>query len=176
MARRAPSIDLGRRLYPLAAILLLALAFPSASTAQSENGCRDPLSIEDLDFARHIEALSSPAICIAERHIEENDRNWHLIVIRNMDLSGPFWAVPHDEEDVAFTSAIDAVLRYGGVVVSIENGESRNVDGIDPNHVFALTQEAAAICETIGAPAPLYVEAFLDPWDRAFPVIGLHSN
>lgn len=166
----------GRHRYAMAAAFFVALSWPTGLTAQPEDSCLDPSSIEDADFARHTAELSNPVLCITEQRFDENDRSWHLIVIRNTELSGPLWAVPHDEEDVAFSSAIDAVLRHGGVVVSIENDENRTVGGIDPNHVFALTDEAATICETIGAPAPLYVEAFLAPWDRTFPVIGLHSN
>jgi hypothetical protein len=97
-------------------------------------------------------------------------------VIRNLELPGPLWAVPHDDEDAAFATGVYALRRYGGVMVALENGERRLVGNVDPNQIYATTQLEADVCPGASAPAPLYVGAYLDEWDRAFPAIGLHSN
>lgn len=138
--------------------------------------CLDPAIVADADFGPLLPALADPVLCVTELRFSENGADWHLVIIRNLALPGPLWAVPHDEEDAAFVTGLGAVRRYGGVMVAVENGEERMNAGQDPNHVFAVTAAEADVCPDAPAPAPLYVAAYLDQWDRASPIIGLHTN
>ena len=140
-----------------------------------DDGCLPPSEIDDADVTRAAADLSDPALCLSVVGIASAGIDWRLIVIRNVTQTGPLWAVPHDEEDAAFTTGVYAVLRYGGVMVAIENGEQRNVDGLDPNHVFVADPREAATCD-IAEPPLAFIDAFLSQWDRAHPVVGLHSN
>jgi hypothetical protein len=138
--------------------------------------CLDPATVADADFGPLLPALADPVLCVTELRFSENGADWHFLIIRNLALPGPLWALPHDEEDAAFVTGVGAVRRYGGVMVVVENGEERMNAGLDPNRVFAVTAAAADVCPGTAAPAPLHVAAHLDQWDRAFPIIGLHTN
>lgn len=165
-----------RRGSVLFAVIGLGTAiWPAATAAQSGDACLDPAAVDDADVVRHADALADPALCIAERTVNENGLVWRLVTIANVATPGPLWAVPHDEEDAGFAGAVYAVLRYGGTVVAIENDGERLVSGLDPNHVFAADAAAAETCE-LAAPWPDYVAAFLNAHDPSYPVVGLHSN
>lgn len=164
----------GWRRIAAAAFLAFAGVVPRASA--EEPACLEPAAIADADVAAFATELADPALCLGERRFSENGIDWHLVVIRNTVLPGPLWFVPHDEEDEGFAAAVTAVLRHGGVVVAVENGEARLAGGQDPNLAFAITAEAAATCPGARATAPAYVAAVLDEWDRTSPIIGLHSN
>jgi hypothetical protein len=138
--------------------------------------CLDPATVADADFGPLLPVLADPVLCITELRFGENGLDWHVVVVRNLSQPGPLWAVPHDEEDAAFVTGVGAVRRYGGVMVAVENGEERMNGGRDPNRIFAVTAAAADICPDAPAPAPRYVAAYLDAWERAFPIIGLHTN
>ncbi len=161
--------------FPMAALVLMLAVPPHAALAGGE-GCLAPENLADADVARNAAALADPALCLEVRRFEENGVHWRLSVVRNIDRPGPLWAVPHDEEDAGFTSGVYAVRHYGGVLVAVENGERRLVDGIDPNQAFAATDGAAAHCPGARSPARGYIALFLDGWDRSYPVVGLHSN
>ena len=158
----------------MAVVLALAL-WPHPAFAGADD-CLAPERVVDADVTRNATALANPALCLEVHRVEENGVDWRLTVVRNRDRPGPLWAVPHDEEDVAFTNGVYAVQHYGGVMVAIENNERRLADGLDPNQIFATTAAAAAVCPGARAPAPKYVAAFLDEWSRGFPVVGLHTN
>lgn len=157
-------------------VVLLAGLQPASAQIGPTAECLDPTLIDDADFADHIETLSDPSLCIGLTQFEENGLPWRIVTIRNLGRDGPLWAVPHDEEDVAFDNAIAALIRHGGVAVVIENDGDRLIGGFDPNHVFATDEATARLCGSVGAPSPLYVAAFLRHWNDAYPVIGLHSN
>jgi hypothetical protein len=157
-------------------LILAALPLSSACVAQPDRTCLAAATVADDDFPAHLTELSRPELCISERRFEENGTAWHIVVIRNTARPGPLWAVPHDDEDAAFASAVYAVAAYGGVVVAVESGGGRMHAGKDPNRLFATTPAEAEICPGADAPAPLYVAAYLDEWDRDYPVVGLHTN
>ncbi len=162
-------------LIPAAVGLAWAIMAVGPAAAQDTLECVDPATVADADFPAVLADLSRPELCVGEVWFRESDRDWHLVVVRNLQTPGPLWVVPHDEEDAAFLTAIHAVLRYGGVAVIVENAENRLVDGLDPNRNFAATETAAAGCDAPVA-APRYVEEFLRHRDAAFPVVGLHTN
>ena len=138
--------------------------------------CIRPEASDDIDVRANSGTIADPELCLTNLILSENGADWRMSIIRNTGLPGPLWFVPHDEEDVAFTAAVYAVERYGGVVVAVENNGRRLVDGRDPNRIFATTPFAVDACDGARAPTPLYTSAILQEWDRSFPIIGLHNN
>ncbi len=164
------------RFFAIVALAAVALTGHGSAPATA-NDCLAPEEVQDADVAANVAALrDDTALCLTVTRFEENDATWRLTVVRNKERPGPLWAVPHDEEDVAFGGGVYAVARYGGVLVAVENDERRRVDGLDPNQIFATSQAAVDVCAGTNAVAPTYVRAFLDLWDRRYPVVGLHSN
>ncbi len=161
---------------PAAILLALLTAWSTAGPAAARaESCLAPLASDDADVLRAADAIeAAPALCLGSRTVAENGLAWRFTIIRNSERPGPLWVVPHDEEDAAFSAGVAAVRSHGGVMIAVENREQRLVAGRDPNRVFALSSEAAATCATPAA--PLYIAAHFDEWDRAFPIIGLHTN
>jgi len=165
------------RVWPraVAVALLVAVGALPIAAAAGEDACLDPRSSNDADVVRAAEAIeAAPALCVARKTFEENGIAWRLTTVRNVERPGPLWVVPHDEEDAAFLAGIAAVRERGGAMIAVENREGRMIAGRDPNRLFALSEAAAAVCAIPAA--PLYIAAHFAEWDRAFPVIGLHTN
>lgn len=167
------------RLSALCGLSVLALAAalvwrPPSSLAQGPD-CLDPVMIDDIDVTRAAADLADPVLCLSIADVSSAGVVWRLVVIRNLAEPGPLWAVPHDEENAAFAAGVYAVLRYGGIMVAVENDERRNVEGLDPNHVFAADGAQLSRCD-IDEPPVEFIDAFLGFWDRSYPVVGLHSN
>lgn len=159
----------------LVAAGVLSRATPARAQV-SESNCVSTSAVGSADATAHAIELSGPALCVTEVQIEDHGTNWRLTIVSNVEKDGPLWAVPHDNEDAAFTSGVYAVTRYGGTMVAVEQGERRLVNGLDPNRVFAITTSAARICQVTENPSPAYVDAFLAEWNRDYPIVGLHSN
>jgi hypothetical protein len=140
----------------------------------------DLLVIKDDDIQRHANNAAYFAdLQIDEWYIRENGFDWHLIRFTNIiKPAGPLWLVPHDDENAAFESMIDAIRRYGGVGIAINSGQGsvRNQSGrgtcggrvprtqsCDPNRNFSKA-------------APLFTKAILDQHLSGQPIIALHTN
>lgn len=166
-----------RSLVRILALLAFATCttFPATLRAQ-QSSCLSPAAVADWDVERHAAVLTYADICLDQRTLDENGIVWTLTLIRNLVRPGPLWVVPHDDEDAGFSAGLHAVQRYGGVLVAVESGEQRFFAGVDPNHIFADTPEAANICPDTDLPAPRYTAAILAEHNPEFPVIGLHSN
>ncbi len=157
------------------ALMVALLGCVAAGSPAAAEACLSPRASDDADLVRaaaEIEAV--PALCVSNKIVDENGVLWRFSVVRNVEQAGPLWVVPHDEEDAAFSAGIAAVRDHGGVMLALENREERMVAGRDPNRAFALSLEAATVCAV--PPAPLYIAAHLEEWDRAFPIVGLHTN
>jgi hypothetical protein len=166
-----------RRLASVTVALAIGLG-PSVPLAQLDRPadiCIAPELTGDLDVVRLADGLLGPDLCIQARAAAASGVALRLTVVRNMQRSGPMWFVPHDEEDAAFVAGVNAVQRYGGTMVAIENGEERLIGQFDPNRIFAATPEAAAQCGVAEPPAAI-IDALLNEWDRAYPIVGLHNN
>ncbi len=146
-----------------------------ASPAAAQE-CLPAASIDEPDIAEHAAILADPSLCISEKRLSENGNEWRLFVIRNTAKPGPLWVVPHDDEDAGFAAGVYAVTKYGGTIVAVEADEKRNFAGLDPNHIFRPEAAPVGVCPEAPAGSPAYPAAFLDEWDQAYPVIGLHSN
>lgn len=136
---------------------------------------------EDGDVARNRTALASADLCLRLEVFTEGSLRWVLQVIQNKKRpGGPLWAVPHDDEDVAFDSAVRAVLRYGGTVVAVERNHdryNRPVSGKkkqDPNRNFDTGEGSK--CRLQLARSRNYTRRFLKWLPKGQPIIALHTN
>jgi hypothetical protein len=141
----------------------------------------DQLFDEDGDVARNRAALASPDLCLRLEVFAEGNLRWVLQVIQNKKHPrGPLWAVPHDDEDVAFDSAVNAVLRYGGTAVAIERNHDRynrppaGKRKQDPNRNFDAGKGAK--CQHQLSRSPNFTRRFLRWLPKGQPIVALHSN
>lgn len=151
-------------------------------TADSKDGrC---LKLEDIpdgdgDFQRNRDAVSSPDLCLAYDEFDEGGFHWILQIIHNAKRPGPLWAVPHDNENTAFDTAVYGVTMYGGTVVAVETNGNRELRGAsgrsqDPNRNFdAGTGQR---CPLQVAPSTEYTRRFFRWWSEGEPIIALHTN
>ena len=103
-----------------------AAAQPAAADVRGE--CMTAAAIaawRDPDFARNRTALQDGALCVQIVSFVEAGLKWTLEVIAHRKRAGPLWAVPHDNENAAFNTAVYAVRRYGGVIVAVETGNAK---------------------------------------------------
>ena len=137
----------------------------------------DPLTVQDADFMRHRAPAQWKGLRVEETRFVENGFAWHFFRITNeANPGGYFWAVPHDDENAAFSAALTGVRTRGGIAIVVDttpgeetrdNRMNVSIDGtrrVDPNRNF-------------GADAPLFAARFLDvpDLDGRF-VLSLHSN
>jgi hypothetical protein len=136
--------------------------------------CLSPTEVADKDgdFKRNAEVLSGNAFCIAEETFRERRRSWTIQTIRT-SRAGPLWAVMHDDEDMSFDSAVEALKAYGGTLVTVDTGGKRNLDGIDPNRNFSADGIG---CAKLGKDAAPKYTAFFRALMSGEPIIALHNN
>jgi hypothetical protein len=136
--------------------------------------CRTPADVVAATGDRDVRSLSSaladPSLCLGIVRVGGSARPWTLLIVANAGRPGPRWVLPHDNEQSAFEAGIEAVRRYGGVLVAIEAGEARMWRGVDPNRIFG-----DGSCGQ-GRADPAYTSAVLAGLDRRFPIVALHSN
>ena len=139
----------------------------------------DQLFDEDGDVARNRTTLAHRDLCLRLEVFSEGRLHWILQIIRNRkNPNGPLWVVPHDDEDVAFDSAIHGVTRYGGTVVAVErNGDRYNRIGKrkqDPNRNFQIRGESK--CRLQLARSSQFTRQHMRWHMKGQPVIALHTN
>jgi hypothetical protein len=173
-------------------LLSLALLVPAvervfgqgrvAEAVQTKPGeCLTPEQFfdEDGDIARNRAALASRDLCLRLEVFTEGRLHWVLQIIQNTkNPNGPLWAVPHDDEDVAFDSAVYGVLTYGGTVVAVERNHDRyNRIGKrkqDPNRNFQVRGEGK--CKLQLASSAEFTRRFMRWHRKGQPIIALHTN
>lgn len=139
----------------------------------SFDDCRTPGEIAaggDRDGVRLAGPLADAQLCVGTIEVDGEIGRWTLLVVTHRTRRGPRWVVPHDDEQSALAAGVDAVRRYGGVLVAVEAGEARYWRGVDPNRIFG-----EGVCGKARADGP-YTAAMLAGLDRRFPVVALHSN
>ena len=90
-----------------------------------------------------------------------------MLLVRNSKKPiGPFWYLPHDNENSAFDAAVYATKKYGGGFLAIEANGNRYAFGKDPNRHF---KTSSAYTKTIFR--------VIDTFKRKrMPYLTLHSN
>lgn len=136
--------------------------------------------LQDDDLIRHaIDPSFLDGLTVGETRFSEAGFNWHLLrFVNSAKPAGPLWVVPHDDENAAFDSAIDALKTHGGIAIIVNSGpgSSRTQSGrgtcggrtpilsrCDPNRNFSSL-------------TPLFTNAYLDHRSAGQPVIALHTN
>jgi hypothetical protein len=136
--------------------------------------------LADDDLAQH---ASEPdfllGLKVSQIRFSESGFDWQIIRFTNVEHPvGPLWAVPHDDENAAFESAIAAVKQHGGVALMVNSGPGSSrmqvgegtcggrpaiVSRCDPNRNFSDA-------------TPLFTRTFLDQLPAGQPVVALHTN
>jgi hypothetical protein len=149
-------------------------AGPGAPAVLPAGDCLAPAKVTDADgdFRRNEAALSAAGLCIAVERFKEQRRPWTIQRVES-GRPGPLWLVMHDNEDLAFDTAVYGLATYGGTLLAVETGGKRNQDGIDPNRNFSADGIG---CSKAGTKrSPKFTEIFRSRYDdRA--IIVLHNN
>ena len=137
-------------------------------------------SFSSSDLKRNASVLKS--MCVYHVSFKEGKYLWNMTLVynRNNKHKGPFWFLPHDDENTAFNSAVYATKKYGGGFLAIESHGGRYYKGQDPNRNFGDTVETARICSKQKYAAPRYskniftiINAFKD---KRIPYLAIHNN
>ncbi len=111
--------------------------------------------------------MSMGGLCASRISFYDNGKKWHFILVRNgKQPNGPFWYLPHDNENTAYEAAVYAAKKYGGGFLSVEAHGDRYAAGKDPNRNFK--------------PSSTYTRSIFKIIDtfkpKSLPYLTLHSN
>ena len=131
------------------------------------------------DLKRNANSLK--AMCVYSITFQENKSPWKMILVYNpVKTNGPFWFLPHDNENTAFSSAVYATKKYGGGFLAVESHGSRYFMGQDPNRNFGETAQTAHACSKQKYAAPKYSKNIFRIIDvfkkRGMPYLAMHNN
>jgi len=155
------------------------------------DSCTLPSSIRSLATALPSSRLSDypdlrrnhrklGGLCIYTVRFDEGPLAWELLLLFDPKRrKGPFWFIPHDNENSAFDAGVWAVARYGGGLLSVVAGSKRYFHGQDPNRNFGTDSESARRCPGQKAPAPRYtgtIFRIIDSFRGNYPYLALHNN
>jgi hypothetical protein len=190
LRRRTARTDLLPIHLPAILALLAAAALGLAGCAGSDSGpglsgtrvsiseCMEPAAARSRDVQRNLPALRGQPICYRRQEVREGGFDWvfHLLEHRKTP-DGPFWVLPHDNEDTAFDAAVDALIRYGGGLLAVDSGGQRQFRGQDPNRNFSSTTAESRLCRSQRKPAPAFTAAILRHHQgHRGPYLALHNN
>ncbi len=136
-------------------------------------------STTNPDLKRNMKAMQS--LCVYQVKFTENKFSWKMILVYNPKKSnGPFWFLPHDDENTAFSSAIYSTKKYGGGFLAVESHGDRYFMGQDPNRNFGETTQTAYTCSKQKYAAPKYSKNIFKIIDafkkRGQPYLAIHNN
>ena len=158
-------------------ILLALFALNAKSNLVIKNGINNLLNYQDIK--QNYSALRGLKVSLIS--FREGRFNWHLLLIINKKApKGPFWFLPHDNENSAFKSAIYATKRYGGGFLAVVNNNRRYNLGQDPNRNFSLSFQKEPSCKYQLAPSPIYTKTVMQIINSYkapnMPYLALHNN
>lgn len=149
---------------------------PSARVSADGQGCLPASAFQDPDVKRNIARLGGDNFCLSRVTFSEGGFEWDFTIIRARAApNGPFWVVPHDDEDAAFDTAVYGLSRYGGVAVAMNNGESRTNRGQDPNRNFGGAARQPT-CREQRAASPVFTARVMELRPSGAMIVALHSN
>jgi len=129
-------------LYPLSACVILSL------TGCVKLNCPLPKDLNKTVKKETLASSSSSAdikrnnwsmggLCANRISFYDKGKKWNLILVRNTKQpNGPFWYLPHDNENAALDAAVYASKKYGGGFLAVEANGNRYAGGKDPNRNF----------------------------------------
>jgi len=99
---------------------------------------------------------------------------WRLWRIANhRHPHGPLWFVPHDNENAGFEAGLEAVRRYGGVMIAVDAGVAD--DGVRMNRAVDYG-EPVDPNRNFDSALPGYARRILADLLPGMPIIALHTN
>ena len=106
-------------------------------------------------------------LCANRISFYDRGQKWNLLLVRNTKQpQGPFWYLPHDNENSALDAAVYATKKYGGGFLAVEANGNRYAAGKDPNrhfnHSSTYTKTVFKIIDTFRK--------------KGMPYLTLHSN
>ena len=106
-------------------------------------------------------------LCANRISFYDRGQKWNLLLVRNTKQpQGPFWYLPHDNENSALDAAVYATKKYGGGFLAVEANGNRYASGKDPNRHFnpssTYTKTVFKIIDTFRK--------------KGLPYLTLHSN
>ena len=150
---------------------------PSGST-MTITDCMDPASADSRDIRRNLAAMRGTSLCYRRQEVREGPFHWVFHILEHRKATdGPFWVLPHDNEDTAFDAALYAVVTYGGGLLAVDSSGQRRFRGQDPNRNFSSSASESRRCVNQNAPAPGYTAAILAHYQgRRSPYLAMHNN
>ena len=120
---------------------------------------------ESPDLKRNSWSMGS--LCADRITFKEGKQTWKFLLVWNTsNPKGPFWYLPHDNEESAFDAAVYAAKQYGGGFLTVESNGQRYVSGRDPNRNFKKDSHySKTICRIIDTYKPSHL-----------PYMALHTN
>jgi hypothetical protein len=120
---------------------------------------------DSIDLKRN--SWSMGDLCANRIYFYDKGQKWTLLLVRNTKHpKGPFWYLPHDNENSALNAAVYASKKYGGGFLSVESNGNRYSQGKDPNRNFNAssnyTKNIFKIIDTFKA--------------KNMPYLTLHNN
>ena len=173
-------------------IIFLSFLLLSTITLQAKSSCKRPSFIASLvqtnslkslqnipDIRRNYKALQG--LCINQIAFKEGGYHWKMLLVTHPKApKGPFWFLPHDNEQSAFDAAVYATRKYGGGFLAVMANDQRNFEGQDPNRNFGDTLSTAQNCTKQNQPAPRYGKIIFHIIDTyrasSMPYLALHNN
>ena len=106
-------------------------------------------------------------LCANRISFYNKGQKWNLLLVRNTKQpQGPFWYLPHDNENSALDAAVYATNKYGGGFLSVEASGNRYASGKDPNRQFKRSSKYTK-----------NIFEIIDTFKRKdIPYLTLHSN
>jgi hypothetical protein len=141
--------------------------------------CLDPRRSGYADIRRNLAAILSARLCYRRETLSEGGFRWVFHLLHHPhEPDGPFWVLPHDNEDTAFDAAVYAVVTYGGGFLSVDSGHQRHLLGQDPNRNFSRGWTESMLCREQARPAPDYTAAVISHFKKRgpLPFLSLHNN
>jgi hypothetical protein len=142
------------------------------------SACMDPAEARSVDVRRHLGTLRRAPICYRRQVVNEGGLRWVFHILEHTKApDGPFWVLPHDNENAAFAAGVHAVLTYGGGLLAVDSGGSRTYNRQDPNRNFSRNQAESRLCIGQRRASPRYTGAILAHYrGRRGPYLALHNN
>lgn len=120
---------------------------------------------EAADLKRN--GWSMGSLCANRIAFHEGNQQWNFLLVWNPSVpNGPFWYLPHDDENSAFDAAVYAAKKYGGGFLAVESNGQRYASGKDPNRNF---KKGSYYSKTVFRIIDTYKSS-------AMPYLALHSN
>lgn len=149
-----------------------------SGSSMTISDCMEPAAADSRDIRRNLMEIRRAPLCYRRQEVREGPFRWVFHILEHRKApDGPFWVLPHDNEDTAFDAAVYALTTYGGALLAVDSGGQRRFLGQDPNRNFSSSASESRLCRDQRRPAPGYTAAVLDHYrGRRGPYLALHNN